>query len=150
MEQDIWNKQLSSSASSYKDTKASKEKVYYYKVRAYKTVNKTKYYGAYSDVVCSAKTPSKPVITVKNAGSKTVKVSWKKVSGANGYEVYRKSGSSAKYSIVQTVTSGNTLSYTNKKLIKNSKYYYKVRAYRIVNGEKIYSSFSTVKQIKCK
>ena len=143
-------KTLSSSASSYKDTKASKEKVYYYKVRAYKTVNKTKYYGAYSDVVCSAKTPSKPVITVKNAGSKTVKVSWKKVSGANGYEVYRKSGSSAKYSIVQTVTSGNTLSYTNKKLIKNSKYYYKVRAYRIVNGEKIYSSFSTVKQIKCK
>lgn len=143
-------KTLSSSASSYKDTKASKEKVYYYKVRAYKTVNKTKYYGAYSNVICSAKTPSKPVITVKNAGSKTVKVSWKKVSGANGYEVYRKSGSSAKYSIVQTVTSGNTLSYTNKKLIKNSKYYYKVRAYRIVNGEKIYSSFSTVKQIKCK
>ena len=128
-------KTLSSSASSYKDTKASKEKVYY---------------GAYSDVVCSAKTPSKPVITVKNAGSKTVKVSWKKVYGANGYEVYRKSGSSAKYSIVQTVTSGNTLSYTNKKLVKNSKYYYKVRAYRIVNGEKIYSSFSTVKQIKCK
>ncbi|MFQ9288557.1 MAG: hypothetical protein ACLR3X_10495 [Intestinibacter bartlettii] len=39
---------------------------------------------------------SKPVITVKNAGSKTVKVSWKKVSGANGYEVYRKSGSSVK------------------------------------------------------
>ena len=113
-------------------------------------MNKTKYYGAYSNVICSAKTPSKPVITVKNAGSKTVKVSWKKVSGANGYEVYRKSGSSAKYSIVQTVTSGNTLSYTNKKLIKNSKYYYKVRAYRIVNGEKIYSSFSTVKQIKCK
>ena len=101
-------------------------------------------------MICAAKTPSKPVITVKNAGSKTVKVSWKKVYGANGYEVYRKSGSSAKYSIVQTVTSGNTLSYTNKKLVKNSKYYYKVRAYRIVNGEKIYSSFSTVKQIKCK
>ena len=141
---------LSSSESSYKDTTASKTKIYYYKVRAYKTVNKTKYYGAYSDIICSAKTPSKPVITVKNTGSKTIKVSWKKVSGANGYEVYRKAGSSAKYSIVQTVTSGNILSYTNKKLTKNSKYYYKVRAYRTVNGQKIYSSFSTVKQIKCK
>lgn len=101
-------------------------------------------------MVCSTKAPSKPVITVKNAGNKTIKVSWKKVSGANGYEVYRKAGSGAKYSIVQTINSGNTLSYTNKKLIKNSKYYYKVKAYRIVNGEKIYSSFSTVKQIKCK
>lgn len=141
---------LSSSTLSYKDTTASKTKVYYYKVRAYKTVNKTKYYGEYSDVVCSSKAPSKPVITVKNAGSKTIKVSWKKVSGANGYEVYRKAGSGAKYSIVQTINSGNTLSYTNKNLVKNSKYYYKVRAYKIVNGEKIYSSYSTVKQIKCK
>ena len=139
-----------SGATSFTHSNLVQGTTYYYKVRAYKTVNKTKYYGAYSNVICSAKTPSKPVITVKNAGSKTLKVSWKKVSGANGYEIYRKSGSSAKYSIVQTVTSGNTLSYTNKKLVKNSKYYYKVRAYKTVKGNKANGKFSAVRKVKIK
>ena len=143
-------KTLKSSTTSYKDTKASNTKVYYYKIRAYKIVNKTNYYGAYSNVICGVKTPSKPVIKVTSPSTKTVKVSWKKISGANGYEVYRKTNSSSQYKKIKTVTSGNTLSYTNKKLTKNSKYYYKVRAYKIVNGQKIYSSYSSVKQIKCK
>lgn len=143
-------KTLKSSTLSYKDTTASKTKVYYYKVRAYKAVNKTNYYGAYSNVVCGAKTPLKPVITVKSPSTKTVKISWKKVSGANGYEVYRKTSSSSKYKKLKTIASGNTLSYADKNLTKNKKYYYKVRAYKTVNGQKIYSSYSTAKQIKCK
>lgn len=143
-------KTLKSSILSYKDTTASKTKVYYYKVRAYKTVNKTNYYGAYSNIVCGAKTPLKPAITVKSPSTKTVKISWKKVSGANGYEVYKKTSSSSKYTKIKTITSGNTLSYVDKNLTKNKKYYYKVRAYKTVNGQKIYSSYSTAKQIKCK
>ena len=67
--------------------------------------------------------------------------------GAKKYQIYRATGKKGKYSKIAT---RKKLTYEDTSLNKNKTYYYKVRAYRIVNGEKIYSSFSTVKQIKCK
>ena len=40
--------------------------------------------------------------------------------------------------------------YTNKKLTSKKTYYYKVRAYRVVNGKKVYSGYSKVKGVKIK
>ena len=39
---------------------------------------------------------------------------------------------------------------TLKKLKKGKKYYVRVRIYKVVNGNKIYSSWSTVKSVKVK
>ncbi len=53
----------------------------------------------------------------------SIKLSWKKVSGAKSYVIYKKSGS--KY--VKLITlSGKYTSYTVKKLKANTKYYYKI------------------------
>ena len=38
----------------------------------------------------------------------------------------------------------------NKKLKKGKRYYFKVRAYRTVNGKKVYSSYSAVKSVRVK
>lgn len=145
-----YTKMSTRTSTSYKSTSVSKTKTYYYKVRAYKTVNGKKYYGKFSSVVSMATTPSRPTITVKSAGSRAIKVSWNKISGAKGYEIYRKTGSSGSYTRIKTITSGSTLSYTNKSLTKGKTYYYKVRAYKIVNDKKLYSSYSYSKYIKCK
>ena len=40
--------------------------------------------------------------------------------------------------------------YVNKKLKKGKTYYYKVRAYKVVSGKKVYGKFSTIKKIKIK
>ncbi len=85
-----------------------------------------------------------------SAGSKKAYVKWKKVSGASGYEVYRATSKTGKYIKVKTLTSGNTTSYTNTKLASKKGYYYKVRAYRTVNGNKVYSSYSSIKYVKIK
>lgn len=145
-----YTKMKTTTSTSYKNTSLSSAKTYYYKVRAYKTVNGKKYYGKYSSIVAGATTPSKPTITVTSPSTKTVKVTWKKITGASGYEVYRKTGSSGTYTRVKTVTSGSTLSYTNKSLTKGKTYYYKVRAYKNVDGKKLYSSYSTAKYVKCR
>jgi fibronectin type 3 domain-containing protein len=73
-----------------------------------------------------------------------IKVSWYSVPGANGYEVYRSTTSTGTYSKIATVTSGSTLTYTNSSVSTGVNYYYKVRAYRTINGVKVYSPYTKV------
>ena len=74
------------------------------------------------------------------AGKKKASVSWKKVTGAKKYEVYRSAKKKSGYKKVSTVKTNKLTD--KKKLKKGKKYYYKVRA---VNG-KSKSAFSAVKQ----
>ena len=88
------------------------------------------------------------------AGKKAI-LSWKKVSGADGYMVYRATKKKGKYKKVATVSKKvkqlATIKYTNKKLKAGKKYYYKVKAYRTKAGsKKVYTKFSNIKMIKAK
>ena len=67
---------------------------------------------------------------IVSAGTKNVKLSWNKVSGAKGYIVYR-STNNKKWTKV-TTTKSSVLTYNNKKLSSGKKYYYKVKAYKVV------------------
>ena len=103
----------------------------------------------------SAKVSAKPalgkVTSVKaTAGSKKVSLGWKKVTGASGYVVYRAAKKSGTYKAVKTITSAKTVKFVNKSLSKGKTYYYKVRAYRIVDKKKVYGPFSAVKAAKVK
>lgn len=130
---------------SYVDTKRTTGKTYYYKVRAYRTVNDSPVYSAYSAVKSAVPTLSK-VSTVKTAkaGTRKIKVTWSSVSGATGYKVYRSTKKTSGFKVVKTVKAGKTRAYTSGKLTKNKKYYFKVRAYRVVNGKTIYGPYSSV------
>lgn len=139
----------SGSTVSYTDKSLATGTTYYYKVRAYKTVDKKKVYSSYSSVV-SAKPVLKTPSVKLTSGSKKATIKWEKISGASGYEVYRATSKSGKYSKIKTITKNSTVSYVNSSLTKNKTYYYKVRAYRTVNGKKIYSSYSVAKSVKVK
>lgn len=119
-------------------------KIYYYKIRAYRTVSGKKVYGGYSSVVSAKPVPGTVAAKRSTVTYNSVKLTWAKISGASGYEVYRSGSKNGTYSRVTTLTSGNTLSYNNINLTTGKTYYYKVRAYRIINGKKIYGSFSAV------
>ena len=139
----------SGSTVSYTNTSLTTGSTYYYKVRAYRTVDKKKVYSSYSSVV-SAKPVLKTPSVKLTSGSKKATIKWEKISGASGYEVYRATSKSGKYSKIKTITKNSTVSYVNSSLTKNKTYYYKVRAYRTVNGKKIYSSYSVAKSVKVK
>jgi fibronectin type 3 domain-containing protein len=87
---------------------------------------------------------------VTAASASSIKVSWKKISGASGYKVYRATSSGGTYTKVCTAKSAGTVSYTDTGLTSGKKYYYKVRAYRTVSETKVYGEFSSVKSVKTK
>lgn len=133
----------------FTDTGLDTNTTYYYKVRAYRMIADKKKYGSYSEIVCSKPVLSKTTITVSST-SKKATIKWNKVLGASGYKVYSATSSNGTYSLKKTITSINTLSYTNTNLVSGKTYYYKVRAYRNVNGKVVYGPYSAVKSKKIK
>ena len=136
---------------SFTDSKRTSGKTYYYKIKAYKTTG-TKtivtYTSDYSSLVKAKPVPSTAVInSVKNLSGKKVQLKWNKVAGASGYVIYRAASKTGKYTLVKNITSGSTLTYTNTGLTKGKTYYYKIKAYRIVDGKKVYGSLSSVKGV---
>ena len=89
-------------------------------------------------------------INLQNLKKRKVRITWKKVKNADGYQVYRATKKNGKYKLVKVVKGNKKVSYTNTKLKKNKKYYYKVRAYRTVKGKKVYGAFSSKKSILIK
>ena len=79
-------------------------------------------------------------------GKKAVKVSWYAADGSDldfdGYEVFR---SLKRYSGFGTTPIFKTANekYYNTAIKKGNKYYYKVRAYKVIDGEKVYTDWST-------
>ena len=122
--------------------------IYQFIVRAYRTANGTNNYGDYSSVTFLTTTTKTPTILKLKAGKKKATVKYKKISGAYGYQI--------QYSTNKKFKKGNKssnttkLSKTVKKLKSKKKYYVRIRTYRTVNGKKIYSNWSKVKNIKVK
>ena len=87
--------------------------------------------------------PKKPSVSLKTGAGKITVTS--KATGASGYQVAYSTSKNKGY---KTVTSGSKK--TISKLKKKKTYYIKVRAYKTVNGKKIYGSYSTVKKVKTK
>ncbi len=90
--------------------------------------------------------PSKvKVKSLKKSGSK-VTLKWKKVNGAVGYVIYMKTNKKS-YKKVKTITKAKTVKYT-KKLKRGNTYSFKIRAYKLDDGDKVYGAYSKVKKIK--
>lgn len=146
-----YTKVYSGKALSYKNYKLTYGKTYYYKVRPFRKVDGKVYYGSWSGKKSYSLVPGKPsLISVKNSETRSAVIKWRKVSGANGYEIYRSTKKSSGYKKIATIKKGTIVSYTNKKLSKGKTYYYKVRSYKTVNKKKGYSAFSTVRYVKIK
>lgn len=124
---------------SYKDSNVVLGKRYYYRIKAVYSSTKS---FSYSYSVNALVSLDKPVISVANYKSRYLKISINKVPGASGYTIYRASSVNGSYKVVTSTTKNY---YINGKLVKNKRYYYKVRAYKVVNGKKVYSPYSSIK-----
>lgn len=127
--------------------KLTSGKNYQFKVKAVAG----KYTGATSSVVKTATKVKKVTLSsVKSAKKTQATVTWKTVSGANGYVVEYSTSKKFKNKKTVTVKKGTTKKTTLKKLKSGKKYYVRVKAYKTVNGKAVYGSVSSVKTVKVK
>ena len=133
---------------SYKHSNLVSATNYYYKVKAFKYLNGSNRYSDYSSRLKATTRPLQPSVILNSTKSKSIKVSWTNISKrATGYEVRMSTSKNGTFNSIGTTT--NT-SFTKVNLTKGKTYYFKIRAYRTVDGQKIYSLYSGIKSIKCK
>lgn len=114
---------------------------YYYKIKAVDSSGTTTDYSAVKSIKCTTAAPS---LSISRVNGKP-KLSWKSVSGATKYWIYRSTdGKNFKYYDSTTKTS-----YTNSGAASGTKYYYKVKAVATVNGKSVASSYSYAKSLVC-
>lgn len=98
-------------------------------------------------------TVSKPVKVTKLTVAfkkKKATLTWKKNSKATGYEIYRATKKNGKYKKIKTIKKASVVKFTDSKVKKGKTYYYKVRAYKTVKGNKATGKFSAVRKVKIK
>lgn len=143
-----WVKVKDVTGKSLKISKLKAGTAYKYKVRAY-TKDDGTIYGDYSKVFETVTKCETPSITKLTTTKGKASFTWSNVSGESGYQVYystkKDSGYKKADSYKVNVTKGS-----KTKLKSGKKYYFKVRAYKKVDGKTVYGSFSSVKSIKIK
>ncbi len=122
--------------------------VYTLKVTPYRVVNGKNVYARTTERVKAATNPLKAKLSsAKRKGKSKVKLGWKKVDGASGYEIFMKTGN-GKYKKIKTVGKSKTVSFTKARLSSKKSYSFKIRAYTKVDGVKVYGAFSNIKKVK--
>ena len=112
---------------------------YYYKVKAVNANNAASDYSVSKSILCK---PAAPSVSINRSNGKP-KLSWKAVSGATKYWIYRSTdGKEFKYFDSTTKTS-----YTNSGAASGTKYYYRVKAVAVVNGKNVTSANSSTKSL---
>lgn len=128
-------------ATSYSDATCEVGKIYYYYIKACQTIEDAKIYEDASAVISGKTTPNRVGLSGQSSdGNTKVSLSWKKVSGAQGYEVYKNNN------LVKTIDNADTLTWSESGLAKDAESNYKVRAYCVVNNEKLFGSYSKIYQ----
>lgn len=157
----------------YFDTDVMSNTSYTYKVRVYQKDGKTTKKSKMSSKV-KIKTPLMPVRLNVAVTDKKIKLSWKKDSAADGYEIYyyktARKKSDKNGTTLYDPFSGSWMSYNESerslkyaeekadfvklkrtssdslsiKRDKKYKYYFKIRPYQIKNGKRKYGAFSDI------
>lgn len=126
------------------DRELTTGKTYYYKLSAFTTAGDKILESSQTAKVSAAPTLLTPTyFKAARNGYSSIKLTWKPVSGAHGYKIYRYNPSKKGYYYLKYVTGGSTTSCLNTSLKTGTKYYYKIKAYRVVDGVKKYSASSS-------
>lgn len=104
-------------------------------------------FGTGSSSSAQVAAPATPSLSGKADSYDRVKLSWKKVSGASGYILYRYDSSKKKYVRIKTAGSSTT-SYTDTGRSMGTTYKYKIKSYKKASGQTVYSSASKEVSVK--
>ena len=132
------------STTSFTDSNLTDATVYKYKVRGYKTVDGNAYNGFISNSFAeSTKVKTVSNLNLKTRNATSLELSWDKVKNDDGYRIYRLDTNTDTYKLVKTINNNTTTSYKHSNLVSATNYYYKVKAFKYLNGSNRYSDYSS-------
>lgn len=110
---------------------------YQYTVRAYRNRNGKPYAGLYDSkgVTATACTKAPTIKSGVSTVSDKLKLTWSKVNGATGYNVYRKLENDKSYKLIKTINGNGNVEFTDSGLKCGVKYYYRVNGFRTVDSK---------------
>lgn len=140
-----WTKYKSVTGTSLTVKSLSAGTSYKFRVRAYSDENEV--YSEYSDTL-TAKTrvATAKGLKASSVKSTSLKLSWSKLKGAEGYVAYYSTDGKT----WKKISSTSKTSVTVKNLKGKKTYYFRVRGYSRTNGKAIYGSYSSVLKTKTK
>lgn len=141
-----YEKMATTTATTVTDKKVTTGTNYYYKVRAITDVKGIALKGEFSPVLTVKPRTATSSLSALTKKGLSVSGSYKKVSGAQKYTIYRSSNGGT-FKRLTTVDAA-TVKFTDKTVKKGNTYTYKVRSYRTENGKNYYSDYSNVRSIR--
>lgn len=129
---------------------------YWYRVRAMKDFAGEKVYSKYSTEKGKTLSWTKDLLmakkpTLKSAesnGAKSIRLTWSRIPGVSGYQVYRATSKDGKYTKITTVKGSTKVTYLDLNRTTGKTYWYKIRAYKTINGKVVSSKYSAVLSAK--
>lgn len=82
---------------------------------------------------------------IMSSNFKKATITWKKDVLASGYKIYMSTSKNGNYKRIKTITNNETTSYRKGGLNPKKSYYFKIRAYVEVDGQKILKKYSAPK-----
>ena len=127
---------------SFKVTGLKASTSYKFRIRAYKTSGSTKVYSAYVNKTTKTLPSNVKKFRAATKKAKTITLKWAKNASADGYVIQQKKGK--KWKTIKTITKKKTVSFKVTKLKKNTKYQFRIRAYKKKGKTKLYSGYTTI------
>jgi len=134
------------SSTGYTNTGLTPNRTYYYKVGSYRVVGSVKQYSALPHAISANPAPVlAPALPLNlkaiNTSSSSIRLSWSKVEGASGYELFKATSINGAYSLLYRMSASYPY-YTNSSLATGETYYYKVISFLTVGNTRVYSDWS--------
>ena len=120
-----WTRLGTTTENTFTDTKAKTGTTCYYTVKAQNEAGAS----GYNKTGLKIKFVAAPKLTSIANESSGVRVKWSKVSGADGYYLYRRVAGSKSWTKIATIKKGSTTSYLDKKASAGKTYEYIIKCY---------------------
>lgn len=140
-----WEKKTTTKNTSYTVKKLKANKKYYFKVRAVNSSGK----GSFSSKKSKTTLLAQPEIKL-TAGKGQISVKWNKISKAEGYVVYYSTDMEMTGSKKIVLKKKSSVKKTIKGLKNKKRYYIRVKAFKTVDGKRVYGQYSEIKSVKTK
>jgi hypothetical protein len=137
----------STTATSFTDTSLKAGTQYYYKVRTYTMEGGVKVYGSFSAAYAGVPLAKSAIVSATGISTSQIKLTWNKVTGATGYQIFRSATAAGVYTSIKLTTA---LTYTAGGLQHAKNYYFKVRPYVRIYTTNYYGPLSGYKAGKTK